>query len=366
MATEKKRPRGLKSSAKANKKAKVEEASTEIPENAQTIVIEKEVEEGDELGEVAALLESAIEKLEENPVEALALLRGTIHESDQILRKWESEESLPAFFYYNYGVALYELGRLMEDEEFEPYLDAAEERLEDGLKQLKEDDKELYSKAHLALCKVWFAKAASQVSEDDTVSDLAIRALDAADKIVDELPSKVVVELADIVQNHGALYSSLESRNKFITWAKKTLEKILKEEPNNAQALYVLGLCKLQVAHYYLDNLNEEEEEEEEKIKLSEEEEKAYEAIIESKKNLESARKAFLEQDKLMPQVLADLAEVHLNEANLVLGEERQNKVYEQAINAIKEAQKLIDEKKLDYELPEGLIAFLAEYEEEQ
>lgn len=166
--------------------------------------------------------------LEENPVEALALLRGTIHESDQILRKWESEESLPAFFYYNYGVALYELGRLMEDEEFEPYLDAAEERLEDGLKQLKEDDKELYSKAHLALCKVWFAKAASQVSEDDTVSDLAVRALDAADKIVDELPSKVVVELADIVQNHGALYSSLESRNKFITWAKKTLEKILK------------------------------------------------------------------------------------------------------------------------------------------
>lgn len=76
MATEKKRPRGLKSSAKANKKAKVEEASTEIPENAQTIVIEKEVEEGDELGEVAALLESAIEKLGNNKLFHMCLYVG--------------------------------------------------------------------------------------------------------------------------------------------------------------------------------------------------------------------------------------------------------------------------------------------------
>lgn len=67
MPVEKKRPRGLKGSAmaKANKKSKTEMPSNpnELPENAQTVVIDKVVEEGDEVGEAAALYESAIEKL---------------------------------------------------------------------------------------------------------------------------------------------------------------------------------------------------------------------------------------------------------------------------------------------------------------
>lgn len=67
MPAEKKRPRGLKGSAMAkaaNKKTKVEEPTNgELPENAQTVVIDKVVEEGDEVGEAAALYESAIEKL---------------------------------------------------------------------------------------------------------------------------------------------------------------------------------------------------------------------------------------------------------------------------------------------------------------
>jgi hypothetical protein len=67
MPAEKKRPRGLKNSA-ANKKAKVAKEPVqgeepEVPENAQTIVIDKVVEEGDEIGEAAALYESGIEKL---------------------------------------------------------------------------------------------------------------------------------------------------------------------------------------------------------------------------------------------------------------------------------------------------------------
>ncbi|KAG0763894.1 hypothetical protein G6F16_002477 [Rhizopus arrhizus] len=366
MTGEKKRPRGLKSSAmsKANKKAKSEESAkpNEIPENAQTIVIDKEVEEGDELGETAALLESAAEKLEVDPNEALPLLRGTIHESDRILRNWDSDSPLPASFYYAYGVALYELGRLTEDEEFEPYLDAAEERLTDSQSHLEEEkNTELEPKVQLALIKVWFAKAASQVSDEENVPELATRALDAADKVLGNLSSKATIELADIIQNHGALYSSLKSRDRFIVWSEKALEKILKDEPENAQALFGLGLCKLQTAHYWLDNMNEEEEEE--KTKLSEEEEKAYKAIIESKKYLELAQKEFAKENKLTPQVLADLAEVYLNEANLVLDEEKQNEIYEQAIKVIKEAQTLIAEKSLDYALPEGLLAFLAEYE---
>jgi hypothetical protein len=57
---DKKRPRGLKGVAaqKAAKKAKTDKDE----EQTQTVILDKEVEEGDELGEVAALYESAKEK----------------------------------------------------------------------------------------------------------------------------------------------------------------------------------------------------------------------------------------------------------------------------------------------------------------
>jgi len=166
--------------------------------------------------------------LETDPTAALPLLRGTIHESDRILRNHDSKEPLPALFYYTYGSALYELGRLTEDEEFEPYLDAAEERLNESL-ALK--DTELHNKIHLALAKIWLAKAASAVSEgDQNIPELSLKALKTLDEALSssEVPSKTVVELADIVQNHGDLYESLESRSKFRTWAENALEKVLK------------------------------------------------------------------------------------------------------------------------------------------
>lgn len=63
MAIEKKRPRGLKSSAASNKKSKTEVDQKDIHENAQTVVIDKVVEEGDDVGEAAAIFEDALGKL---------------------------------------------------------------------------------------------------------------------------------------------------------------------------------------------------------------------------------------------------------------------------------------------------------------
>lgn len=302
---------------------------------------------------------------EDDPVAALPLIRGTIHESDRILRNYESSEPLPALFYFTYGSALYELGRLTDEEEFEPYLDAAEERLNEGLSTTKDD---VHNKIHLALAKIWLAKAASAVSEgDQEVPELSSRALETLDKVIAEsqVPSKTIVELADIVQNHGDLYESLESRDKFRNWAESALEKVLESEPENAKALSALGLCKLSLANYYLDNLDEDEEEEEkEKTKLTEEEEKAYQAILDSKKYFELAKKELQKVNNVSPQVLSDLAETLLNEANLVLKEEEQAEIYKQAVENIKEANALIEEKKLDFILPEALTSFLEEFEE--
>lgn len=106
--------------------------------------------------------------IEKNPTEALALLRGTIHESDRILRNWTSEQSLPPLFYYTYGSALFELGFLNEDdeEELDSYLEAAEERLQNGLDHFeeisdekeKEKHEEVIHKIKSVLGKIWLAK----------------------------------------------------------------------------------------------------------------------------------------------------------------------------------------------------------------
>lgn len=88
----------------------------------------------------------------------MSLLRGAVHESDRILRNWSSKEPLPALFYYTYGSSLYELGRLSEEEDFEPYLEAAEERLNDALEHIQEGDAELSNKLDLGLAKIWLAK----------------------------------------------------------------------------------------------------------------------------------------------------------------------------------------------------------------
>ncbi|KAI8983131.1 nuclear pore complex subunit Nro1-domain-containing protein [Pilobolus umbonatus] len=369
MVAEKKRPRGLKGSAaaKANKKIKAEESSTttptEIPANAQTVVIDKEVEEGDEIGETVALFESALQKLEEDPTAALSLLRGTVHESDRILRNWNSETPLPSIYYLTYGSALYELGRLSDDEDFEQYLEAAEERLNDGL-SLGNIDKDLLTKYNLALVKIWLAKAANDISESQQeVPELSIRALDTLNKMKDDhIPTKTKIELADIVLSHGDLFNDLESRNKFINWSENTLADILKDQPCNTDALAEMGACKLVIGNYWLDQLGDEEEDES-KVALTEEEKKAYDAFADSRKYYKSAKEELAQNDLVTPKILTDLAESYLNEANLMVDEEEQKKMYNETAAIIKEASDLIKEKKLDFELPEGLCLFLEEFE---
>lgn len=154
------------------------EKEHDLEDETQTLIIDKEVEEGDEVSEVKVIYESAVEKLGNvfmrdsrirmgcNVVivvdtilyfflilatthkAALPLLRGTIHECDRILRNRHVTSPLPASFHLTYGSALFDMGTVLEEEEDPaPYWDAARERLEIGLESVekaiaeeKEDD----------------------------------------------------------------------------------------------------------------------------------------------------------------------------------------------------------------------------------
>ena len=126
------------------------------------------------------------------------------------------------------------------------------------------------------------------------------------------------------------------------------------------------GLCKLSYANYLLDSAaGDDEEEDTQKTQLTKEEEEAYKIILESKKYFELAKEELVKEDKLSPQILSDLAEAYLNEANLILNEEEQAAVYQKAVENIKEAQSLVEEKNLNFVLPEALTSFLEEFAQE-
>ena len=70
--------------------------------------------------------------------------------------------------------------------------------------------------------------------------------------------------------------------------------------------------------------------------------------------------------DQAQPQTYADLAEALLNEANLVLTEDEQNKLYQTAVQHIKDAKSTAEKNSIEYNLPEGLQNFLEEFEEQE
>ncbi|CAO3608350.1 unnamed protein product [Cunninghamella blakesleeana] len=382
MKGEKKRPRGLKSSAAnkdTTKKAKTEVNNNEIPENAQTVVIDRVVEEGDEVGEAAALFEDAVSKIEKNPTEALALLRGTIHESDRILRNWSSEQSLPPLFYYTYGSALFELGFLNEDdeEELDSYLEAAEERLENGLDHFgeitdakeKEKHEEVIYKIKSVLGKIWLAKASSSITEStNEIPELATKALDTLDKVISypTISNDILISVANYTEKHGELYIDFSLRNKFTNLAEAIYKQILEKESDNHRVLSNLGLLNLSLANYWLERADENENDEENKSERNEEEQKAYDAILLAKKYLLEAEGAKKKADALSPQIYSDLAETYLNEANLIFDEEEQKKIYKDVVKYIGEAKLYKEKDRSDFILPEGLELFLEEWKDEE
>ncbi|CAM0136423.1 hypothetical protein VKS41_006761 [Umbelopsis sp. WA50703] len=366
-AAEKKRPRGLKGVAaqKAAKKAKTENEE----EKTQTVILDKEVEEGDELGEVEALYESAKDKLEmgENPDTVMPLLRGTIHECDRILRNWSGEEKAPASFYLSYGSALFDLGNLLGDKDLDSYMDAAKERLETGVERIQDlSDKDeasntTYAKLKIGLAKIAFSKALTSVRDGkDDVMDHINSGLDKLNTALEfkNLPVDDVLEAINLVQANADNQDILENLAVLNEWAKEQYTQILKDHPQNARALSGMGNCHLTLANYWLGRVDSlEEESAEGKTELNEEETKASEQL---KQGIEYYKRV-LAVSEIDLEVKGDstinLAEALINLANVTLDEEKQQARYQEAVT-------LLDEFKesTGIELPDGLASFVEEW----
>ncbi|ORX49388.1 hypothetical protein DM01DRAFT_1291142 [Hesseltinella vesiculosa] len=351
MAIEKKRPRGLKSSTASNKnkQRKTEPAKEgELPENAQTVMISKEVDEGDEVGEVVALYEDAMSKLHSQPTEAATVLRGVIHESDRILRNWEGEQPLPPAFYYTYGSALYQLGKLSDDDDPLAFVEAAEERLQNGLDHWSDEDSVDMHKLRLSLGNVLLAKADGELAE---VPETAKESLDQIKKAsaANGLPTSLLLEVAVSVQSHAELYSDQGSRELFTKWASDTMDQLAKDSSVQARALHELGLGQLSWANYWMDQMDDDE------CESSEEKAKACTALAKAKNYLVQAQEKSQEPGS---QLLCDLAEVSLMDANFMEDEDQQKAVYDKVLGLVEDAKRLGG---TDYKVPEGLALFVDE-----
>ncbi|KAJ2652525.1 hypothetical protein IWW40_001011 [Coemansia sp. RSA 1250] len=169
-APKRKRPLGLKarSAKKANTQVS-EQGAQQVndfdDENTATVMLRGE--DANEIDELEGIFDSALEALSEDQDEkAITLLRGTIHESDRLLRLSDTENTqLEPRFYFIYGSALYGLAELSpEIDDKDMYLELAQHRLEQARETMGEEP--FAWRVYLGLAKVHMEIAAEADSEN--------------------------------------------------------------------------------------------------------------------------------------------------------------------------------------------------------
>ncbi|KAJ3025318.1 UNVERIFIED_CONTAM: inhibitor of Brome mosaic virus [Siphonaria sp. JEL0065] len=376
----KRKPGGLKKAAAAAATEKVVEKKEEEAPAIQTskdeiTVALDDVEAGDEVGEVAAMFELALGKLEvEGDIEEGAcLLRGVVHESDRILRVRFEEgltEPLDARFHLTYGAALFRLGLLLDadaqdndnDQEEEgdnaaAYVDAAIDRFETGLELWPES-----WQLHEAIGRAQIEKANLIVRSDPTVptktidasviaahKHLASALAALADKDLDES-----VAIITILIRHSQLREDQEGAKKWTNVARVELNKLLKSNATHIGALVALGATYMSAANDLLDAGENGDNVDMEAVGKLIDEALKYS----TKANVEAEKKG---QPNVKLQLL--LGEAYVNKANLLdeaENEDDANEFYKKAVACFKIVQE-IDASAL----PEAFDSFLQEWESE-
>ncbi|EEB06111.1 nuclear pore complex associated protein [Schizosaccharomyces japonicus yFS275] len=372
-----KRPQGLRAAASLKKKCTVQNAvkgnSQEEKADDETVLV---YSDDDEVSQLCGLYDMSREKLESGDIEAsVSLVFGTIHEADRILRNTEKPEALPKKFHAAYSQALlavaelydYAKERLKDESSEEAYIDAALERAKLGEDAPGEDNVRL----QLALGAGLLAKARSVLATDssgetETASPASATAtkmvqqayncFQALDKL-EKLPEFITVFTLQRPVLAMSTYAAREPvSEQFVldVYALTTslLTKVAEAALTPAHKLdaqQALCTATTNVAEYYIDLADTDD----------------AESVVTS-----ARRKAETELSKAIDQVDAlyvlnkttDLlfrkADLKMDLANVLDGEDAQDKCLQEAADCIREAHSM------GADLPEDYAEFLKAYTE--
>ncbi|KAJ2444452.1 hypothetical protein IWW43_001165 [Coemansia sp. RSA 1935] len=241
-APKRKRPMGLKarSSKKANAvtSAGAQEVADFADETTATVMLRGD--DTNEIDELEGIFTSALEALGEGEDErALTLLRGTVHESDRLLRLHDTngEGELEPRFYYIYGSALFSLAEASQDiKDRGVYLELALHRLEQAREKMGDG---VEARVWMALAKVKLeisAEAESDVDAAVQALDQAVQAFGANDEAAQVLEAAdLVLSLADSQRLPVCASSRL------IAWGMAQARRLLQTQPDSDECQCILA-----------------------------------------------------------------------------------------------------------------------------
>ncbi|KAJ2613866.1 hypothetical protein H4S08_001988 [Coemansia sp. RSA 1365] len=355
-APKRKRPLGLK--ARAAKKSNNTDSTASTSEvkdfdEANTATIMLRGDEGDEIDELEGIFDSAIEAINNEDERALTLLRGTIHESDRILRLYDNDGKTPeARFYYIYGTALFNFSELLEaEEESTTYLELAHHRLTQAQEQMAEEP--FAWRVYLMLAKAGLelaTKSKAEVNKVDTALQDLDRALQTLEKQqknevpTEESPSVRLEALAaaDMVLSLADSQRLPEiSSARLVQWAEATARNQHTKQADCESNLVIARALWLQASALLVDDEEDEVKEKDLYSKL----------LNEAQLLLEKEG-----EEKASSEALLLLGEVQLNLGNVQDEEDRQEKLYKQAVATFRLVQSR-------GELPEQFAQFIDDFE---
>ncbi|KAJ3075087.1 hypothetical protein HDU98_009266 [Podochytrium sp. JEL0797] len=374
MGVQKRKPGGLKKAAAAAAPVAV---VAPADNNSDTMAVELACDEGDEVGEVSAMLEMALARLDgaDDAEEGALLLRGVVHESDRILRARaaasdakDATTPLPAAFHFAYAAALFRLGLLVaaqqDDEDAQggdakDYFDAAIDRFEGGLIAFPGD-----WKLEEGLARAIIEKANLPLRNDPTVPKKQIDALvsDAAKHIQTALATLAAsdldesVSIISILIRHSELRDDAEGAKKWINVARVELNKLLQVDAAHVPTLMALGQTYMGAANDILDAGENGED-----VDLAVVGKLVDESLKYLTKASEESEKKNASSKNVKLQLL--LGEVFVNKANLLdeaEDEDAANEFYKKAVACFK----FVEEADASA-LPEAFDSFLKDWESE-
>ncbi|KAJ2758603.1 hypothetical protein IWQ57_006783, partial [Coemansia nantahalensis] len=222
-------------------------AVKDFEESTATIMLQGD-EASDELDELEGIFTSAIECADEDPDRALALLRGTIHESDRMLRHSDTAgQAMDARFYLIYGSALHCLTEVSSEDDAPTFRELARQRLAQADALCAEGDTELLARVRLAQAKVELAMLAAEEA-----TGAPLEALDRAVAVLPRLPHEEGDDMSDY-DDEEELKREQQRIDGTLAVTDLVLSLVESQRVDSATAGELIGWCEAQTRNLLVE-----------------------------------------------------------------------------------------------------------------